>query len=57
MSSLHCPHQVDPFPHVDVAVQGTGIRNFVLGACEAEDGLEVTGFAENATLGGEGIAA
>lgn len=56
MSSLHRPHQVDSFPHVDVAVQGTGVSDLVLGAGEAEDGLKVAGFAEDAALGCEGVA-
>lgn len=50
MSSLHCPYQVDPFPHVDVAVQGTWIRDLVFRTGEAEDGLEVAGFPKNATF-------
>ena len=57
VSSLHRPHQVDPFPHVDVTVQGTWIRDLVLGAREAEDGLEIPRFAENATFRCESITA
>lgn len=57
MSSLHCPHQVDPFPHVDVTIQGTRICDLVLGARKAEDGLEIPRFAKNATFGCESITA
>lgn len=55
MSSLHCPHQVDPFPHVDVTIQGTRVCDLVLGARKAEDGLEIPRFAKNATFGCESI--
>lgn len=57
MSTLHRPHQVNPFPHVDVTVQGTWIGDFVLSASKAEDCLEIPRFAKNTTFGRESITA
>lgn len=56
MGSLHRPHQADPLPHIDVPVQGTGIRDLILGTGETEDGLEVPRFAENTAFWRQRVA-
>ena len=54
--SLDCTQQIDALPHVDVSVQGTRVRDLVLGAGKAEDGLEVSRFAKDPSFGGQSVA-
>lgn len=50
MCSLYGPHQVQPFPHVDVAVQGPRVGDVILGRGHTQNRLQVSRFAKYPSL-------
>lgn len=51
VSSLDSADQVEPLPHVHVAVERTRVGELVPGGCHAQDGLQVACSAEDTALG------
>lgn len=56
MCSLDGPDQIDSSPHVHVTIERPRIRHFVFGSRNTQDGLQVTRFPKDPSLGRQSIS-
>ena len=52
---LYGAGQVEPLPHVDVAVERPGVGDLFFGRCHTQDGLQVARLPKYPPLGGQRV--